>query len=79
MFETERETIVFCFEYSNIRISSFKEYMASKKKPYVKLQCTGCKNINYFAHKSKGAEGKLELQKFCKIERKHTKHKEAKK
>ena len=53
--------------------------MASKKKPYVKLQCTGCKNINYFAHKSKGAEGKLELQKFCKIERKHTKHKEAKK
>jgi large subunit ribosomal protein L33 len=53
--------------------------MASKKKPYVKLQCAGCKKINYFAHKSKGAEGKLELSKFCKTERKHTKHKEAKK
>lgn len=53
--------------------------MASKKKPYVKLQCTSCKNINYNAHKSKKMEGKLDLVKFCKKERKHTKHKELKK
>ncbi|MFA6376758.1 MAG: 50S ribosomal protein L33 [Candidatus Paceibacterota bacterium] len=53
--------------------------MASKKKPFVKLQCAACKKINYFAHKSKTMEGKLELSKFCKTERKHTKHKETKK
>ncbi len=53
--------------------------MAQKKKPYVKLQCTGCKKINYITHKSKTMEGKLELSKFCKAERKHTKHKETKK
>ena len=53
--------------------------MAAKKKPYVKLQCTLCKNINYNTHKSKTMEGKLELEKFCKHCRKHTKHKEMKK
>jgi len=53
--------------------------MAAKKKPFVKLQCASCKSINYRSHKSKTMEGKLELSKFCKIERKHTKHKEAKK
>jgi len=53
--------------------------MATKKKPFVKLQCTACKSINYRSHKSKTMEGKLELNKFCKTERKHTKHKEAKK
>jgi large subunit ribosomal protein L33 len=53
--------------------------MAGKKKPYVKMQCKDCKNINYNAHKSKTMEGKLELEKFCKTCRKHTKHKEMKK
>jgi len=49
------------------------------KKPFVKLQCKDCKNINYFSHKSKKmADAKLELKKFCKHCRKHTVHKEAK-
>jgi len=53
--------------------------MATKKKPFVKLQCSNCKEINYFIHKSKGAvEQKLELKKFCKRDRKHTIHKEKK-
>jgi large subunit ribosomal protein L33 len=53
--------------------------MASKKKPFVKLVCSGCKKINYITHKSKTMEGKLDMVKYCKTERKHTKHKEAKK
>jgi large subunit ribosomal protein L33 len=51
-----------------------------KKKDFVKLQCTDCKEINYHPHKSKGLkEEKLELKKFCKRCRKHTAHKETKK
>ena len=53
--------------------------MAKKKKPFVKLQCSECGRINYFLHKSRGAEAKLELKKFCKHCRKHTLHKEVKK
>jgi len=54
--------------------------MAKKKKPFIKLQCSECKEINYFVKKSKGlAEKKLELKKFCKKCKKHTLHKETKK
>jgi len=54
--------------------------MAVKRKPFVKLQCSECKRINYFVRKSKKlAEKKLELKKFCKWCRKHTVHKEVKK
>jgi len=52
------------------------------KKPFVKLQCTVCKRINYYVKKSRGksqTEKKLELKKFCKWCRKHTPHKELKK
>jgi len=53
--------------------------MATKKKPFVKLQCKECKRTNYFTRKSKeAAERKLEFKKFCKWCRKHTVHKEAK-
>jgi len=49
------------------------------KKPFIKIQCSVCKKVNYFTHKSKNiAEKKLELKKFCKHCRKHTVHKEAK-
>jgi large subunit ribosomal protein L33 len=52
----------------------------AKKIPFVKLQCTVCKKINYFTHKSKKiAEKKLELKKYCKLCKKHTIHKEVKK
>ena len=53
--------------------------MAKKKKPFIKLQCSACKRINYFTNKPKTMEGKLELKKFCKWCRKHTVHKEGRK
>jgi large subunit ribosomal protein L33 len=55
--------------------------MAAGKKPITKLQCSECKRVNYFTKKSKkmnGEKEKLELKKFCKFDRKHTLHKEAK-
>lgn len=46
----------------------------------IRLQCTTCKRYNYWSTKNpKTVEKKLELQKYCKWCRKHTKHKEAKK
>lgn len=43
------------------------------------MQCTVCKNTNYFTKKSKKvAETKLEMNKHCKFCKKHTKHKEGK-
>jgi len=54
--------------------------MAKKKKPFIKLQCTECKEINYYTNKSKGlVEEKLELKKFCKRCKKHILHKEMRK
>jgi len=51
----------------------------AKKKQFSKIQCTVCKNINYFTKKSKAAaEKKLEMMKFCNTCRKTTKHKEGK-
>jgi len=50
------------------------------KKPFIKMQCSVCKKVNYFTKKSKEAiEKKLELSKFCKWCRKHTPHKEGRK
>ena len=46
----------------------------------IKLQCTECKRINYWSRKNKKKiEKKIELKKYCKWDRKHTIHKEAKK
>ncbi|MFH1509661.1 MAG: 50S ribosomal protein L33 [Candidatus Nealsonbacteria bacterium] len=54
--------------------------MATKKKPFTKMQCGECKKVNYFTPKSKKMAGeKLDLKKFCKWCRKHTLHKERKK
>lgn len=56
--------------------------MSSKKKGAVEiiaLQCTECKRRNYTTTKNrKNTQGKLELQKYCPFDRKHTLHKEAK-
>jgi len=50
------------------------------KKPFLKIQCTVCKKVNYFTKKSKAvAETKLEMMKFCKSCKKHTMHKEGRK
>ena len=53
----------------------------TKKKAFVKMQCSECKRINYFVKKSKGndPEKKLDLKKYCKWCRAHIPHKEAKK
>ena len=56
--------------------------MASKKGANIEkiaLQCSECKRKNYTTEKNKkNSQGKLELNKYCKWDRKHTIHKEAK-
>jgi large subunit ribosomal protein L33 len=52
-----------------------------KKGPVEKiaLQCTECKQKNYTTEKNRrNTQGKLELNKYCPFERKHTLHREAK-
>uniref|UniRef100_A0A7C5USP5 Large ribosomal subunit protein bL33 n=1 Tax=candidate division CPR3 bacterium TaxID=2268181 RepID=A0A7C5USP5_UNCC3 len=51
-----------------------------KKKRTIKiaLVCEKCNNRNYVKSKSKTAQYTLELKKFCKFCRRHTKHKEVK-
>ncbi len=39
------------------------------------LQCTVCKNKNYYHASNKKKEKKIEIKKFCKKCRKHTLHK----
>ena len=47
---------------------------------YVSLECRECKSRNYRTSKrTKGGTPKLELSKFCKGCRKHTKHVERRK
>ena len=44
------------------------------------LVCTVCKSQNYITEKSKlNTQGPLQLNKYCKMCKKATKHKEAKK
>ena len=46
------------------------------KREYVWLQCTECRDLNYRTTVNvQGGAPKLELSKFCRRERKHTKHK----
>ena len=56
--------------------------MAAKKATgteKIALQCSECKRKNYTTYKNKkNIQGKLELNKFCKWDRKYTSHKEAK-
>ena len=43
----------------------------------IKLQCATCKRINYWSSKNKKlVERKIELNKYCKWDRKQTVHKE---
>lgn len=45
----------------------------------IALACTECKRKNYTTKKNrKNVQGKLEMQKYCKWEKKHTLHKETK-
>ena len=46
----------------------------------IKLQCSECKEINYYSVKNKKQNpDKLEMKKHCKRCKKHTLHKEMKK
>jgi large subunit ribosomal protein L33 len=45
----------------------------------IALQCSECNRKNYTTRKNrKNMQGKLELKKYCKWDKKHTLHKEAK-
>ncbi|MBT3816834.1 MAG: 50S ribosomal protein L33 [Candidatus Magasanikbacteria bacterium] len=45
----------------------------------IKLQCTECKQTNYFPNKNvKKLKDRIELKKHCKFCGKHTLHKETK-
>ena len=45
----------------------------------IQLVCTECKNKNYTTTKNKKrTTGKLELRKYCPVDRRHTLHKEGK-
>jgi len=46
---------------------------------YVWLECTSCASRNYRTNKETRGAGRLEMNKFCRKERKHTKHKESRK
>ena len=53
--------------------------MAKKTRPVILLECTSCKNRNYSTTKNpKNTTSRLELNKFCKHERKVVSHKETK-
>jgi large subunit ribosomal protein L33 len=45
----------------------------------VALQCSECHRRNYTTTKNRrNVQGKLEFNKYCRFDRKHTLHKEAK-
>ncbi|HUP66432.1 MAG TPA: 50S ribosomal protein L33 [Thermoanaerobaculia bacterium] len=45
----------------------------------ITMQCTECKRRNYSTTKNrKTSTEKLELKKFCRFDRRHTVHREAK-
>jgi large subunit ribosomal protein L33 len=51
----------------------------AKNLELIALQCTECDRRNYTTAKNrKNTQGKLEFMKYCKWDRKHTLHKEAK-
>jgi large subunit ribosomal protein L33 len=54
--------------------------MASERREYVWLECSVCGSRNYRTQKLvKGATKKLERNKYCRKEHKHTAHKESRK
>ena len=43
---------------------------------YVTLECTECGSRNYRTQKETRGSARLELKKYCKVDRRHTVHKE---
>ncbi|MGX8698423.1 MAG: 50S ribosomal protein L33 [bacterium] len=53
--------------------------MAAENRIKITLRCSECKQRNYNTTKNKkNTSGKLELNKYCRFCRKHTKHVETK-
>ena len=53
--------------------------MPKGNRSIISLECTVCKERNYYKTKNKRkSQDKLELSKFCPRDRKHTVHKEGK-
>jgi len=51
--------------------------MASDKRIKVTLECQECKRRNYITVKNKNNDReRIEMQKFCRWDRRHTLHKE---
>ncbi|MCH7787993.1 MAG: 50S ribosomal protein L33 [Acidobacteria bacterium] len=51
--------------------------VASDKRVQVTLECQECKRRNYITTKSKvNNRERIELEKYCRWDRKHTTHKE---
>ncbi|MBN2736270.1 MAG: 50S ribosomal protein L33 [Spirochaetales bacterium] len=51
----------------------------AKSVELIALQCSECKRKNYTTKKNKkNMQGKLELNKYCRFDKKHTLHKETK-
>jgi large subunit ribosomal protein L33 len=49
----------------------------NEKRIQVTLECTDCKRRNYITTKNKiNDRERIEMNKFCRFERKHTLHKE---
>ncbi|MCL4426740.1 50S ribosomal protein L33 [Patescibacteria group bacterium] len=54
--------------------------MSIFQKNLVKLQCSTCKNVNYWTRRNKKTvTEKLEMSKYCKHCKQHTIHKEVRK
>jgi len=54
---------------------------AKKTKNWIRLACSVCKRVNYRTKKSKNVileQKKLNLKKYCKFDRRHILHEEAK-
>ena len=43
---------------------------------YVTLECTECNARNYRTQKQARSGSRLELKKYCKVDRRHTVHRE---
>ena len=53
---------------------------ANENRIVITLACTECKEHNYVTKKNKrNDQGRMELKKYCRKERKHTPHKESRK
>jgi len=54
--------------------------MAKKDaRPVITLECTECNSRNYTTQKSRRNDpGRIEMKKYCPVERKHTLHRESK-